>query len=349
MSETFDPDAWPQPSGKRPTGGSKGADNGRSDDFDEDEDDYDPLAFDDSFDMPPSSTRPPASTDHDVVGYEDQFGSYGEDHSSDVARRQQREYEDAFPPARRDDFASSVPTSLGDDDYDEDFSTTGREHGQMGYSTDFDNLYDDDDQDDYRDDVRQVHSQPVDDYDGYDDYDDEFDREPQQSGSKRKLLFPVVAAILILGVLGFAASQFLGGDDKTPTVTDPDGEEVSAEPAPAEVIEAVNKALEAWGEFAVDGNLDHVRPYFVNDGPQFDQFLVDAEELGQNPPGGAPLKFEMQDPLTYHTKENEWVFRGAVTGTRPKDRDQSFSWELSVIRVNERDPWRVHQVRPFKP
>lgn len=314
MPETFDPDAWPNPSGgQRPSGGEPARKN-RQDPFEDD--DYDPLAFDSPADSP-------------------RDGDFG------------------------DSFGTQTPDLYSDDDlddFDDDFTTTGRRSdtstgyppaangyggGDYGYGNDFDNLYDDD-EDNYDRPLRPSPTTPG--YDDYDDYDDDdaFDREPpRRSGSK---LVPILIVIALVGGLGFAGMKFLGSDDNAATDESQD-KAGQTQPAPADVVEAVDNALVAWGEFAVDGDLDHVRPYFVNDGPQFDQFLVDAEVIGDKPPGGEPLIFRMENPETYPNGENEWLFKGDVIGTRSGEKAQTFTWELRVIRQSDKEPWRVLSVR----
>ncbi len=309
MSDKFDPDAWPYSTEETTTPGGSGQTTRRTDD----DDAYDPLDFDTSDE---NYSDPQTSDD---FGYDDEptTGSHARDDQ----------------PA--DDDFSSFDDNLndfGNDDFDDD---------------DFNGTYDS--------------------YD--DDYDDDFngDNEGNGGGGLGRKLLGALAVILVVLAVGAGAKAVLGGGgDNTATTqttqtsgtADPNAttNTSSGDPAattppaqvPKEVVDAMNAALTAWGQFAVDGNLETVRPYFLNDGPQFDRFQVESPEIKAKATGGPAFSFAMSSDAQWtSTEDGNWVAKGTVTVSSPGKRQQTYPWEITVSRLTENEPWKVWSVRQY--
>lgn len=325
MSDTFDPDTWPTGGGDEsrapvPTGGSRSV--RRTDD-----DEYDALAFDETAAEPDAVVT---RTERTAVGV----------HERD-----------------------------GDDDWDFGFDeepTIGPRGGKgRSEREDYDSYDDENDRYD----------------DEYDDEYDEFDREPKEKRGIARRVVAFLAVACLLGALAFGASALLGGDDEPaaqppteqpsdqpldttdttaisgtdPALTPspgapsagPGGETGTIQVAPPAVLEATDRALRAWGEFAVAGDLDIVRPYFAAEGKQFATFEAEAREIQARPPGGPPMSFVMRDAQTVSVNPNVWTIKGRVEVTREGEEPQNFPWEVRLERRSERDPWQVLTVGQY--
>jgi len=327
MSETFDPDAWPFPHG-----GNAGAGGPTP-----------PRTANGS-----SSSRPA-----DAPG------------SPDDGRRQ---YEDEFESLRG---GSSTTTDDDFDDfgYDQDGSGSGAPTGYDTYGggtgeDEFANLRGE--RDPYQDDDfgagrtgRDNGFESGGDYDDdYDDSyaDDDYGREPTSEGGIRRKLLPIFVGLMFLLAGIFAFASFGGGDDKpsngapaNPATTSPNATAAPKAPtqAPADVTQALNEAFVAWGKFAVDGNLEGVRPFFVNDGDQFNTFQTEASTIKANPPGGGPLEMRLANPEVLKNNNNSWKLKGVVTVGRSGENPDQYPWEITMTRGSDRDRWQVLEVRQY--
>jgi hypothetical protein len=333
MPESFDPDAWPH-------GGSNNPSNGRGPQK-PDNDDFDPFGFDDE-----QPAKEQASQGNDDASFSYDFddepagpakqGSASQASSSPIATSQG--YADEDDDLYSDPFGSTGGSS--DTSYDDDFSFND------GYDDDFDDDFDK----------------------GYDD-DFDFDREPSGGGDNKRKLMGIGAGVLLIGALGFGAVSFLGnGDTQTAAPQDdavqgevqspaeqptqeapsaPSGDTGTPAPLPADVDAALSEALGAWGVFAVSGNLDEVRPYFVNDSQQFQKFQTESETLQAEPVEGEPFSMEMTQAEAVETDTGDWIISGVVETTRPGEVEQRFPWEIRMTRQSERDQWMVSGVRQY--
>jgi hypothetical protein len=352
MSDTFDPDAWPHTPSTSGSQSKENTDLPRRND-DDDDYDYDPL-----------------DVNHDDVrqggnGYDDDYSS-----ASPAANGGGYDYDygDAPSPGYGGQY-------YDDDDDDYDSSTfAGASPSSSPVPTravgdresyGYDKRNDADQDDDYGDFDYGPGARPVrDDYDdGYDSYDDDgddyddfadFENDNDQSSNRfRTILIAGVAVIVILLLAVAAMSAF--GHKKTPKVASTAvnssssttaANSVAATP-PADVTAGLNAALTAWGKFAVDGDIDDVRPYFVNSSDQFQRLQSDAVTLQANPPGGTPLTMQMTNDQTLKNGNNTWVFKGTVVVTRTGTQPQKFPWEITVIRQNAQQPWQIESVRQY--
>ena len=165
-------------------------------------------------------------------------------------------------------------------------------------------------------------------------------------------------SLLLLGIVGISS---LGGGDKQETATDTtdtsalaqtDDETATAPPGdeiapPDDVVTGLNQALSAWGQFAVSGDLETVRPYFVNDGEEFKHFEAEAPTIAGDAAGGDPLTMNMTNAKTVKTSDNAWTFQGTVVVSRTGTKDQQFQWEIALARQSADQPWQINTVRQY--
>lgn len=105
--------------------------------------------------------------------------------------------------------------------------------------------------------------------------------------------------------------------------------------------EAAEKALAAWGRFAVSGDLSHLAPWFDPQGPQYRLLAEESARLAESPLGDPPylVTFEPEEVIT---QGGEASVRGQVVFGRRGEPTQSFHW---VIHLRSGvDGWRVWTV-----
>lgn len=346
MSDTFDPNSWPR---SRNTGGSHASGDasksstsgsGASDDstaYDSEEEiNLDEFAADDfeHYGVPPQASKPAAAPTGAPVG--GHYGRPNDDFDLDLD-------ESTFP-------AGSVRSPDDFDDFDDDSANTyGDDFGQSDYGRsefardDFDDDgfaspgYDDQTDDGYNA--------------GYgDEFDDFNDDEPDnQSGGKAKLIIAILAALVIAAVaIGLVITLFGGGSPEEEETTGENTETPTvgeATEAPTEVLVGLDEAFSAWGRYAVTGELDEVRPHFVQNQGQWLRFEAESRALKESPPGGEPLEFNMATYRGFKINDGDWLIRGPVTSTRPGAAVETFNWEVRMVQETEGGPWKIKSVR----
>lgn len=364
MSDPFDPEAWPR---------SSGASSPRDDD--DEANGFDPAAEDDGFN--PFATE--GEDDYDAaifgtpVSQDDPANPYGtyEDEQDSFQGSYGDEDEDEDDP-----WNNNATGAYGDEEDDDDFAfqdaavgagvgagAAAAAAGKGRGNNDFDDEFEDyDDFDDYEDNYQ----------DDFDD-DDEFnsDREPSEGGGLRKVL-AVIGVLVVAGLAGGGLLYAFGDKDKDPIATGTTTTQAPAEnttttasqqttgttqqpgattqaQAPKDVMDTLDNALTAWGRFSISGNLEEVKPYFIEDSTQYNRLKLDAASIASQPPGGAPMTVVMTNPQTFNNKDNpnEWMIRGTTSWTRPGIQDQNFNYEIRMVRDSDRQPWLIQSVRQF--
>lgn len=112
----------------------------------------------------------------------------------------------------------------------------------------------------------------------------------------------------------------------------------------SEPIAVVNAGLEAWGEFAVTGDLEVLEPWFDPDGPQFAQFRTEASTLSSVPPGDPPYSVTFEE-IGQETVEGEIRLHGRVVFVRTGEPSQSFDW---VIVLREGETWQIWTIEEHR-
>jgi hypothetical protein len=377
MSDPFDPEAWPRSSGASSPRGNDD-ENVTGEDVD---DDFNPFTTDgqgnDDYDASTFGTAPAWGDDDSG----DPYGSWDDvattaNNTGAPASGNDFNYGENEDDA--DPWSNGAVANYGEDDED-DFSY---ESSSTGVATNFkdngDNNEYRDEFDDYDDDFSAYEDDDDNFSDDYDDDDNFDDREPGDSGNGKRIV-AVVGALVIAGLLGGGALLLLGGGngDKSATPTTQKSATTQTQntqkssttnsstpantgtstpannsgvqtPAPSDVTTTLDNALTAWGKFAVDGDLNDVKPYFVEDSKQYDRFKLDAASIASQPPGGPPITVKMASPQTFAGDDaNTWLIRGNVSWTRSGEQPQNFNWEIRMVRASDKQPWQISSVRQY--
>ena len=106
------------------------------------------------------------------------------------------------------------------------------------------------------------------------------------------------------------------------------------------VLAGAQRALDAWGEFAVTGDPGVLGDVFA-DGPQLEQLRREAEAMGE-PLGPPPYVFTLDSGAVVLVDAEEATVTTDLTMTRPGEPAQTFRWRLHLRRVG--DQWRLWTV-----
>ncbi len=114
----------------------------------------------------------------------------------------------------------------------------------------------------------------------------------------------------------------------------------------AAVLDAMDRALAAWGEFAVTGDLTLVAGFFVVHGPQLEQLRGEAAALLAEPLGPPPYVFEVHDPVVTMEDPGEAIVAAQVVMARPGEPPQEFDWRIHLHQTG--DTWQLWTVEPVE-
>jgi hypothetical protein len=174
----------------------------------------------------------------------------------------------------------------------------------------------------------------------------------------RRIAALVLTALLAIGVLGATRSGEQSNDESAapqgPVIA---SSSASAPSAAASLIVAtsgvaaagieedgpdpvtvIRQALSAWGRFAVSRDLAEVEPWFVVDGPQYEQFRTEAGVPGSA--GGAAYRVTFEPLAADPVDPNR--MRGRVVFVRTGEPSQVFDWWIVLRRRDGRlQVWTV--------
>jgi hypothetical protein len=111
------------------------------------------------------------------------------------------------------------------------------------------------------------------------------------------------------------------------------------------LVADAQRALDAWGRFAVLGDVAIVEPWFAADGPQLAQLRSESEATAAVRLGGAPYEFELTEPVLVEAEAGAHVIRSAVTVSRPGEIVQRYEWDIEMRRSAETDRWQLWTVK----
>jgi hypothetical protein len=108
-------------------------------------------------------------------------------------------------------------------------------------------------------------------------------------------------------------------------------------------IAAAQGALAAWGKFVEDGDLERLKPWFAEDGPQYRQLAEEAGALTATE-GRTGYLVLLREPSVLHEGPDRAVVGGKVTWARSSETEQEYAWEV-VLRNAGEDRWLLWTVR----
>lgn len=121
--------------------------------------------------------------------------------------------------------------------------------------------------------------------------------------------------------------------DQAAAAADPD--------VPEPVVEAVQRALDGWSQFATTGDLALVDSSFVVGGPQWSQFKTEAGARARMP-GAEPLRFEVRRLWLRSLDVTTATLWGEVAASRTGFESEVLEWDFDLIYGDGQ--WRVWTV-----
>ncbi len=157
-------------------------------------------------------------------------------------------------------------------------------------------------------------------------------------------------AVLVLVVLpAMTGSEDGAGPEQNPIAQPPSATVAAPAPTAPAVdsrIAAARSALAAWGKFVGDGDLERLKPWFAEDGPQYRQLAEEAQSLAQNS-ADAGYTVTTESELVVTEEGSEAVILATTTWSRPSETAQRFAWEV-VLRRGGDGEWQLWTVREPK-
>jgi hypothetical protein len=184
------------------------------------------------------------------------------------------------------------------------------------------------------------------------------DRAGQDAGG-RSAQWGLPVAIALAGSLLLAVMVLVllpamtGSEGRTGPAAKPGAQPPAAPatvpPAPSVIpvdarISAARVALAAWGEFVADGDLERLKPWFAEDGPQYRQLAEEAGGLAATEGDSGSYEVMLREASVVHQGQDEAVVGGKVTWARPLETGQEYAWEV-VLRRAEGNRWLLWTVR----
>ncbi|MDQ3569799.1 MAG: hypothetical protein M3396_04095 [Actinomycetota bacterium] len=161
-----------------------------------------------------------------------------------------------------------------------------------------------------------------------------------------------VAGVLLLAVLIMVVLPALtGADTKSDTeAVEMEGPEATAQegapaPTPADPrIDAAAKALAAWGQFAVTGDMAVLEGLFDKEGPQYQALMDEAPHLAAVRDGLTPYRVTLSNPAVAVGDSRQVTVAGTVVWSRQPEAEQVFAWEV-VLRPSRDAGWVLWSVQ----
>lgn len=180
---------------------------------------------------------------------------------------------------------------------------------------------------------------------------------PQRSNVRRMWFAVLVLVVILIGLWWLIFRGLFQGDELTKVPTP--STTISAQPpkstppaassfssAERRQISDAREALNAWGEFAVSGDLSKLGDTFWKEGLQYQKLVKEAPGLQSKNSGPPPYKFALTPSQVLDASGGQKIVRGTVKVSRPGERTQSFQWDVYLRRVPGSNPeqWRLWTV-----
>jgi hypothetical protein len=179
----------------------------------------------------------------------------------------------------------------------------------------------------------------------------------------RRMWLAVVVLVVILIGLWWLIFRGLFNDDQLTKVPSPSTTLASKAPgttaagggaqfsaADQQVITDARRAMTAWGEFAISGDVKKLTSTFWTDGLQYQKLAKEAPGLKQKNAGPPPYQFTLTPSRVLNAPGGMKIVRGTVRVTRPDEQTQTFRWDTYMKRVPGSNPerWRLWTVAETK-
>ncbi|HEY2960605.1 MAG TPA: hypothetical protein VGM21_20740 [Actinomycetota bacterium] len=171
----------------------------------------------------------------------------------------------------------------------------------------------------------------------------------------RRMWFAVLVLVVILiGLWWLIFRGLFQGDRLTKVPTPHTTVAAPSQSSPAtgfsaadqRVIGGAQRALTAWGDFAVTGDLAKLDDTFWKEGPQREELAKEASGLKSKHLGSPPYKFALAPSRVLGAPEGQKIVRGTVKVSRPGEQEQTFQWDVYMRKVPGSNPerWRLWTV-----
>jgi hypothetical protein len=173
---------------------------------------------------------------------------------------------------------------------------------------------------------------------------DDFDDYRDDPARWRLVLGSFIVGLLTIGLIVVAIGR---GGDVEQQALEPGEQPASrqsneAEPEP---VVAARRALEAWGRFAVSGDLDELHDYFDVSGPQYGQLRVEAPALRSELLGPPAYRFVLSNAVIRRHRPERVDVAGKVSVSRSSEKTQTFNWVIVLRRETPEAAWSLWTVK----
>jgi hypothetical protein len=175
------------------------------------------------------------------------------------------------------------------------------------------------------------------------DYLDEEERQwlravRRRSAARRARLLAAVVLVVVLGLTLLASGRSREFRRPAPVPAGPTAEQ--------RALEDGQRALAAWGRFAVTNDLRQLRGHFWANGPQYQDLLrLSRLRSYQRPLGPPPYRFVLTRARVLAPSLDQRILQGRVQVSRPGERMQSYRWNVWMRRDStSRGRWRLWTV-----
>jgi hypothetical protein len=180
---------------------------------------------------------------------------------------------------------------------------------------------------------------------------------PPRSTVRRMWFAVLVLVVILIGLWWLIFRGLFQGDRLTkvppppttiaaqpPKTTQPSASRFST--AERRVISDAQRALGAWGEFAVSGDLGKLGDTFWKDGLQYQKLVQEAPALRSKHAGPPPYTFTLTPSRVIKAPQGQELVRGTVKVSRAGERTQTFEWDVYLRPVPGSNPerWRLWTV-----
>ena len=172
---------------------------------------------------------------------------------------------------------------------------------------------------------------------------------PPRSNLRRFWFIAIVLVVVLLGLWWAIFRGLFQGDTLSPI---PSGTTAAAPAQPRfsdqdqQVVAGAQRALQAWGEFAVTGDLATLEDTFWKQGRQYQQLVKEVAGIRRRGAGPPPYQFTLTPRQVLPGPGAQRIVRGTVRMSRSGEATRSFQWDIYMQRVagSGNQPWRLWTV-----
>lgn len=172
---------------------------------------------------------------------------------------------------------------------------------------------------------------------------------PPRSNLRRFWFVAIVLVVVLLGLWWLIFRGLFQGDQLSRI---PSGTTATAPAQPSfsdtgqQVIAGAQRALQAWGEFAVTGDLATLDETFWKQGRQYQQLSKEAAAIRKRGAGPPSYQFTLAPKQVLPGPGGQRIVRGSVRMSRTGETPRSFQWDVYMQRVSGggSQPWKLWTV-----